>query len=84
MAKKYKTPNDEPQMANEPAVASYNSSVALNNNISSSSFVGVKPYTVEELDSHLEESEMQFKTGRFLTMEEADRDFVEVLQRICH
>lgn len=83
MTKKYEIPENELQMASEPVMASYNSSVALSHNILSGTFVDVKPYSIEELDNHLEESEMQFMTGHFLTMEEADRDkelFVSALR----
>ncbi len=70
-------------MVSESVVTSYNSSVALKNNAFDIPMGDVKPYTIEELDSHLKESEMQFMMGNFLSMEEADRDmelFVSALR----
>lgn len=39
-------------------------------------------YSLIELDSHLEESELQFLTGNFLTMEEADRDMESFIRAL--
>lgn len=71
-------------MVSESVAVSYNSSVALKSNVYPiHSSDNVEPYTIEELDNHLEESEMQFMAGNFLSMEEADRDmdlFVSALR----
>lgn len=84
MAKKYEIPEEEPQMVSESVAVSYNSSVALESNVYPlHSIDNVEPYTIEELDNHLEESETQFMAGNFLSMEEADRDmnlFVSALR----
>lgn len=84
MAKKYEIQEEEPQMVSESVAVSYNSSVALKSNVYPiHSSDNVEPYTIEELDNHLEESEMQFMAGNFLSMEEADRDmdlFVSALR----
>lgn len=74
MSKTYEHIEDEPMMVNESLAEVYSNTPqhvfvpihALNN--------VTTPYTTEELETHLQESELEFESGRFLTMEEADRD----------
>lgn len=74
MTTKYELSQDAPQMVAETVRVSYNNPVTFASNVLEKSSVDMSPYTIDELDSHLEESEMQFMTGQFLSMEEADRD----------
>lgn len=83
MRKTYDYIEDEEMMVGEPVMATYSSSAPIMHSSSSRSSEAPTAYTIEELDAHLEESELQFKTGSFLTMEEADRDmelFVKALR----
>ena len=80
---KYNTPEDTPGMVSESlGVATTRSNMIqayplyTDDVDSPDEVMEIEPlqYSLEELSARLEESENQFLTGNFLTMEEADRD----------